>query len=278
MIATTNTPHSSVSTVGPIRDYISYSSISAYQRCPLYYRFRYIDGLPETVVSSSLIFGGAIHSALEFHFSELLCGNEPPSLDLLLDVFQEAWESRSAEQAEIRFGKGEDHNSLSALADRMLSSFRASSAAESDETVIGIEESLRGELIPGVPDLVARIDLLSTTNNELLITDFKTSRSRWSQGQVENSADQLLLYSELARRMVPDKNVRLRFLVLTKTKSPTVEAFDVDVSHRRVQRTIKAVEHTWRAIESGHFYPAPSPMNCPSCPYRNACQAWMGDE
>ena len=277
MIAT-NTPHSPVSTVGPKRDYISYSSISAYQRCPLFFRFKYVDCLPEAVVNSSLVFGGAIHSALEFHFNELLCGNEPPSLDLLLDVFQEAWEIRSAEQAEVRFAKGEDHNSLSALADRMLTSFRASPAAESNETVIGIEESLRGELIPGVPDLVARIDLLSTTENELLITDFKTSRSRWSQGQAENSADQLLLYSELARRMMPDRTVRLRFLVLTKTKAPTVEAFDVDVSQRRVQRTIKAVEHTWRAIEAGHFYPAPSPMNCPSCPYRDACRAWTGDE
>ena len=56
MIATTNTPHSSVSTVGPKRDYISYSSISAYQRCPLFYQFKYEDGRPETVANSSLIF------------------------------------------------------------------------------------------------------------------------------------------------------------------------------------------------------------------------------
>lgn len=277
MIATTGLPQTPVSVVGPERDYISYSAITTYQQCPLRYRFRYVDGLPESVVSSSLIFGGAIHSALEFHFNELLVGNEPPSQDLLLDVFQDAWQARSVDHEQIRFGKGEDHNSLSSLADRMLTAFRTSLTADTEGTVIGIEEELRGELIPGVPDLLARIDLLTTTSDALVITDFKTARSRWSQDQAENSSSQLLLYSELARRMIPDRDVRLRFLVLTKTKTPTVEAFDIDVSRQRAQRTVKVVEHTWRAIEAGHFYPAPSPMNCPSCPFRAACNAWTGD-
>ncbi|MCP4594600.1 MAG: PD-(D/E)XK nuclease family protein [bacterium] len=41
------------------RDYISYSSISTYQRCPLKYYFGYVVGLEPEFVSSSLIFGGA---------------------------------------------------------------------------------------------------------------------------------------------------------------------------------------------------------------------------
>ena len=277
MIATTDLPQSPVSVVGPERDYISYSAITTYQQCPLRYRFRYVDGLPETVVSSSLIFGGAIHSALEFHFNELLIGNDPPSQDQLLDVFQDAWRGRAADYQDIRFGKGEDHNSLSSLADRMLTAFRSTPAAQSDDTVIGIEEELRGDLIPGVPDLLARIDLITTTDDALVITDFKTARSRWSQDQADNSADQLLLYSELARRMMPDRDVRLRFLVLTKAKAPAIESFNVEASRRRSHRTTKAVEHTWRAIEAGHFYPAPRPMNCPSCPFRSACNAWTGN-
>ena len=276
MIATTKLPQEPVSVVGPKRDYISYSAITTYQQCPLRYRFRYVDGLPESVVSSSLIFGGAIHSALEFHFNESLIGNTPPSQDLLLDVFQEAWRARSVEHEQIRFGKAEDHSSLSSLADRILQSFRMSPAAAADETVIGIEEELRGQLVPGVPDLLARVDLLTTTDDALVISDFKTSRSKWSQEQADNSSDQLLLYSELARRMMPDKEVKLRFIVATKTKTPAIESFDVAVGHRRSHRTIKAVEHTWRAIEAGHFYPAPSPMSCPACPYRGACRAWCG--
>ena len=84
----------------------------------------------------------------------------------------------AAQNEALSFGPVEDHNSLSSLADRMLTAFRSTPAAQSNATVIGIEEELRGELIPGVPDLLARIDLLTTTSDALVITDFKTARSR----------------------------------------------------------------------------------------------------
>lgn len=76
---------------------------------------------------------------------------------------------------------------------------------------------------------------------------------------------------------MPDKKIRLRFLVLTKTKTPSVEAYTVEASPYRVQRTVKALEHTWRAIAAEHFFPAPNAMNCPACPFQTACKAWSGD-
>lgn len=42
----------------------------------------------------------------------------------------------------------------------------------------------------------------------------------------------------------------------------------------RIERTKQVVERVWHAIEAGHFYPSPSPMECPGCPYRQACQQW----
>jgi len=60
------------------RNYTSFSAITTYQACPLRYFFRYVEGLPEETVGSSLVFGGAIHSALEAHFRELLAGNSAP--------------------------------------------------------------------------------------------------------------------------------------------------------------------------------------------------------
>ena len=57
------------------RDYISYSAISTYQRCPLSFFFRYVEQLPEETVAAALVFGSAIHSAAEFHFNELMAGS-----------------------------------------------------------------------------------------------------------------------------------------------------------------------------------------------------------
>ena len=102
----------------PTRDYLSYSAVRTFQSCPLKYRFRYVDGLPEECVSSALVFGSAIHAAVEFFYQQQLAGKEPPDLDSLLDVYQQSWQDRS--EQDVRFGKKETPDSLHDLADRRL--------------------------------------------------------------------------------------------------------------------------------------------------------------
>ena len=259
---------------GPARDYLSFSAIRLYQTCPLKYFFRYEIGLPEETVSSSLVFGGAVHNAIDFHFRELLVGNSPPHSDALLGEFWQGWEERSPEQ--IRFSRGEDKDSLGLLAERMLSAFQQSDTAKPRGQILAVEEELRGSVVPDCPDVLGRVDLIVDAGDTLLIEDWKTSRSRWSQEQATDAAEQLLLYSELAKDFAPGNPVTLEFVVLTKTKDVTVDRHCLPVDHRQLNRTKRVVEHVWRAIDAGHFYPAPSAMNCPACPYREPCQAWEG--
>ena len=181
----------------PKRDYLSYSAVRTFQGCPLKYRFRYIDGLSEDCVSSSLVFGSAIHSALEFFFSQQLAGEEEPGLDELLDVYQQSWRDRSGQA--VRFAKMETADSLYQLADRMLTAFLGSDLTQQEGRIIGIEEELRGELSPNLPDLLGRIDLLLETVDAVVVQDFKTSRSAWNEYQAEDQSEQLLLYADLVR-------------------------------------------------------------------------------
>jgi RecB family exonuclease len=258
----------------PPRDYLSYSAISTYQRCPLQYYFKYIAGLPEATVSANLVFGSSIHRAAEHHYRELLAGCEPPTLDALLGEYEAAWQSY--DPAAIHFGRGKGREELANLAQRMLTAFQASDLARPDGVILGVEEELRGQIVPGCPDLLGRIDLIVETTRELVITDLKTARSRWSRGQVEESAGQLLLYHELARGLAPRKTLRLRFAVLTKTKQPALDVHEVAADRRQIDRMKRIVERVWRAISARHFYPAPSPANCGGCPFRAPCRAWRG--
>jgi CRISPR/Cas system-associated exonuclease Cas4 (RecB family) len=255
------------------RNYVSFSAISTYQSCPLRYFFRYVEGLPEDLVSSSLAFGGSIHSAVEHHFNELMAGCPAPDLDTLLSAFWAAWRDRQ-EVAEIKFGKGEDVNSVGELAQRVLTAFQASDLSRPAGRILGVEEELRGRIVDDVPDLLARIDLLIETDTELAVVDLKTARSRWSEEQASDSGEQLLLYSELARHLAPSKTVVCRFIVITKAKTPAVEQHTVLVDRKRVDRTKAVVERVWRAIEGGVFFPAPSPIACGSCPFSEACRRW----
>ena len=158
----------------------------------------------------------------------------------------------------------------------MLTVFRESSVAQPVGNVLGVEEELRGAIIPGVPDLLGRIDLLVETNDAVVITDLKTSRNRWTRQKAEDASEQLLLYSELVKDLVPSKQLKMRFAVLTKAKKPAIDVHELPVDARRVGRIKRIVERVWRAIEAEHFYPAPSPMQCPACPYRGPCRAWTG--
>jgi putative RecB family exonuclease len=256
------------------RDYISWSALSTFRTCPLKYKFRYIDGLPEESVSSALVFGTGIHTAIEQHFQAHLAGDPKPDLDTLLFAYRSAWLPHEPDA--IQFGSTETRASLDALASKMLTAFLSSPAASVRGRVLGVEEPVRGLLVEGVPDLLGRIDLLTEDSDSLVITDIKTSRGKWSAEQVEDSGEQLLLYSHLVSEIAPGKTVRTRFLIITKAKEPVVEEHTREVKPAAVKRTLAGVERVWRAIEAGVFYPAPSVMSCSSCGYRAACRAWRG--
>lgn len=255
------------------RDYISFSAIKTYQQCPLRYFFRYIAGIPETTISASLVFGSAVHRAVEHHFRTLLETSCFPSQEELLAEYRAGWADHSLP---IRFSKDEQADSFDDLAARMISAFSQSDLAQPNGKILGIEETLRGEVIPGLPDVLGRVDLIWETKDELVVTDWKTSRAKYSQDQVDESASQLLLYGELAQDFAPNKRVRLQFGVLTKTKDVSVDVHSFAFDPLQLDRTKRVIERIWHAIESEHFYPAPSMMNCPGCPYRDACRKWPG--
>jgi len=241
-------------TNAPVFDHISYSSISLFQACPLRFYFRYILGLPEDVVSASLVFGSALHRSVQYHFEQLLAGNGPPDLDTLLGVYQDSWRDRFW-QNNIKFNKGENIDTLGLLADRMLRVFQKSDFASPKGVILGIEEEFRAEIVPGCPDLLARIDLVVDTGDELLVSDFKTSRSTWTADHIGESSSQLLLYSELVKELAEGRKIRLEFAVLTKAKLPEMIRNPVPFNSAQVERTKKVVANVWRAIQTGNFYP-----------------------
>jgi len=255
-------------------DHISYSAISTFQQCPLRFYFRYVVGLPERTVSSSLLLGTSLHGAIQHHFERLMIGEKGADPESLMLVFRNAWASRADKQ--IRFGKGEDRDKLFQTATRMLTAFLNSDFAQPKGVILGVEEEMRGVVVPGCPDLLARLDLIVDTGSEVIVSDFKSSKSAWSDYKVEDVAPQLLLYSELVKPLADGKPIKLAFAVMTKKKMPELCLHEVSLDEQQVARTKRTVEQVWHAIRAGHFYPNPSPLTCGSCPYRSACRNWTG--
>ena len=255
-------------------DHISFSSISTFQACSLRWMFRYVLGLSEGTISSSLVLGSCLHSCVQFQFEQILMGRPSADLDTLLQVFQDAWEGYDNQV--IRYGAGETRDEIGGLADRLLREFLRSEFSRPKGNIIGIEEEVRGEIMPGVPDLLGRVDLIVDTGDSLVVSDFKTARASWNVLKVEDLAPQLLLYSEVVKPMADGKPIKLEFAVLTKTKVPELTIYDVPLDPQQVERTKKVVEQVWQAIQSGFYYPNPGPMTCGSCPFREPCRRWVG--
>lgn len=258
------------------RDHLSWSAITCYRTCPLKYYFRYVVRLPEEAVSHSLLFGGAIHRALARYFTACLQGAGLPGLDNLLEEYQLHWleQAPSGKRSE----ENDSRTSLLQMARRMLAAFLASPLARPSGQILGVEEKLSGQLLQAAPPWVGVVDLLLLSDRELILIDWKTSRGRWSELQLAEAEEQLLLYAELARELVPSKRVRLQPVVLTKAKAPIIESYSLSVDPLRLQRTKSWIAAIWRALKEEHFFPAPSALACSGCSFRDPCRAWSGPE
>jgi len=258
------------------RDYLSPSAIATFQRCPLKYRFAYIEGREPEFTSVSLVFGAAIHAAIEEHYRRRFEGLPPPGDDELLAAYAKAWEAETAQRSNL--DKEPALDELTGLAARMLTAFQKSAVATDDDAaLVGVEEELRGPVVPEAPDVLGRCDLVTTTRSALRVVDFKTSRSAWGQGQVWESSQAMLLYALLARPLaaaVGASQIHLRWVVVTKAKTPRVDVHDLTPSAGQLRRVAETVATVWKAITAGLFYPAPSATNCSMCSYRRACREW----
>jgi hypothetical protein len=231
-------------------------------------------------VPSTLIFGGSIHSALELYLRAKLEGLDV-TLEAMLSAYHDAWNNRHetpGKPVPVRFNKGESVDTLHALADRMLKAFLASPLAQPKGTIIGIEEELRIVLDPELPDVLAKVDLVTQTDGSLHVIDFKTSRSRWNDQKAQESGDQLVLYGQTVSRMSRSLGlpVKLHFAVLTKHKKPQVQILPVAANADRITTMRQGVAQVWAAIQSGNFYPSPSPMSCSTCPFKSKCPVFAG--
>ena len=253
------------------RDFVSWSQLNTFRRCPLQYRFRYIDKVKPEYIASSLLVGSAIHSAIELHHRRELEGAPLPGLDELEAQFCAEWKVRTEDSAEVRFSKREsDVDAVANLAKRMLNSFLESPHRHTGGVIIGIEERLSEKVLEGCRPMLGIVDLVFQSDDYLVVRDYKTAGRKWNQGNAESNAGQLELYGELVKRLMPGRKLRFEFIVLTKSKSPVVERFTVESNRRRIERTKLIANLTLDAIATGVFYPNKNPMTCSTSAYQGS--------
>ena len=151
--------------------------------------------------SAALIFGGAFHRAVELAYQARLAGRPMPSFQELLEEYRRSWQAEAALTPEVVHAKG-DPASLGDLAERMLEAFVAhldqEAASAPHRRILALEHADRFRLLPDAPPMEARLDVLELDGTDLLVSEVKTSRSRWNDQKVAESLPQLVVCNPAA--------------------------------------------------------------------------------
>jgi putative RecB family exonuclease len=261
---------------GPVprrRPALSPSRAGDFKQCPLLYRFRAIDRLPEQP-SRAQIRGTLVHAVLERLYD--LPAPER-SLEAAGGLVRPVWEELCAAlpdlvgqlfdgdaDPELPLWLGSAHALLEAYF-RLEDPRRLEPAAR--ELLVETELA-SGLLLRGYVD---RLDIAPT--GEIRVVDYKTGAAPRQVAEVR-ALFQMKFYALALlqqRGVVPSQ---LRLLYLADGESLTYEPDEAEL--RRFERTLEAV---WLAIrtagESGDFRPNPG-RACEWCSHKAFCPAWDG--
>lgn len=251
---------------------LSPSRASDFKQCPLLYRFRAIDRLPEPS-STAQVRGSVVHAALEKLYSLPAAERGPETAASLV---RPAWEHVAADQPSAVSDIAPDlHTELLEQARSLLSRYyRLEDPTGFDPQ--SCEERVEVELEDGtlLRGIVDRIDV--APSGELRVVDYKTGKAPPAARALAEfkAMFQMKFYAVALLRSRGVMPARLRLLYLADGQVLDYTP-DVEELHR-FEKTLMAM---WRAIRSagatGDFRPSPSRL-CDWCAHQAHCPAFGG--
>lgn len=257
--------------------YLSPSSLSTFEQCPLKYKLTRIDKLPEPPTQATLM-GNFVHEVMEDFYAL-----QPESRDIAVlkqisgDVWERSeWRSRVEPILQTDYGVKSGKIQISEL----LNKFRWQSwfCIENIFTVenpleinpAGIEHELNGT-INDVP-IKGFIDRWSKSSDGLVISDYKTGKSP-SPRFSDDKFMQLLIYAIVLSKEqeLPVDELQLLYLKDNKVLTKKPKQDDIDSTSVRVRRAWDGIQ---QRCESGQWETIPHRL-CDWCNFKNTiCPYW----
>ncbi len=257
----------------PRRPALSPSRASDFKQCPLLYRFRAVDRLPEKATRAQ-VRGTVVHAVLEELFARPRAERVPATAHALLAP---AWEQLRAQRPELLeelFTGPDDPEQATWLesARGLLDSYfglEDPRRLEPEACELLVETELEnGVLLRGYID---RLDVAPT--GEIRVVDYKTGNAPREIGEAK-ALFQMKFYALALwklRGVVP-RQLRLMYLANRETLEYTPDEAEL----RRFERLVAAI---WQAIltagRTGDFRPSRSRL-CDYCNHKALCPEFGG--
>lgn len=254
------------------RPALSPSRATDFKQCPLLYRFRAIDRLPEAT-SAAQLRGSVVHAALEQLYG-LPAGLRSP--DTARSLVQRAWDQMVAAEPELagELDPGQPTQLLEDARALVSGYYRLEDPTRFDPQCC--EQRVEVELADGtlLRGYIDRIDVAAT--GELRVVDYKTGKAPPAARALAEfkAMFQMKFYAVALFRSRGVPPTRLRLIYLADG-----QLLDYSPDRDELLRFEKTLMAIWRAIQSagetGDFRPNPSRF-CDWCPHQQRCPAFGG--
>lgn len=254
------------------RPALSPSRAGDFKQCPLLYRFRAVDRIPEKPTRAQ-VRGTVVHSVLE-RLYEL--PTEQRDRSKAGELLTPAWEEILAEQPELGelFDGPEDPelekwlSSASGLLDAYFE-MEDPQRLQPEACELRVETELpSGVLLRGFID---RVDVAPT--GEIRLVDYKTGRAPGEIGEAK-AMFQMKFYALVLWRLRGEIPRQLLLMYLANKQKLAYSPDEDEL--RRFERTLEAI---WQAIlragKTGDFRPNPSKL-CDYCDHKALCPSFGG--
>jgi putative RecB family exonuclease len=254
------------------RPALSPSRAADFKQCPLLYRFRAIDRLPEAP-STAQLRGSVVHAALEQLYG---LPAELRGPDTAGSLVEPAWDRVIAAEPDLAGDLDpEQRTQLLAEARALLAGYyRLEDPTRFDPQ--SCEERVEVELADGTL-LRGFIDrIVVATTGELRVVDYKTGKAPPAARALAEfkAMFQMKFYAVALLRSRGVLPTRLRIIYLADG-----QMLDYAPDHDELLRFEKTLMAIWRAIQTaaptGDFRPSPSRL-CEWCPHRQHCPTFGG--
>jgi putative RecB family exonuclease len=249
---------------------LSPSRVSDFKTCPLLYRFRAIDRLPEPP-SPDAVRGTLVHAVLERLFD---APAPQRTVGLAHDLVAAEWQRMLAEQPDLEGLVGPDTAEAQwlATAERLLDAYfrlEDPQRLEPAERELLLQWGL--DDTTAVKGVIDRVDVAAT--GQVRIVDYKSGRAPTPLFE-QRALFQLRVYALLMWRTSGRLPDLLQLIYLADEQIVRLEPHEADLL--ALERTLRALATAiMRARDSGDFRPSRSRL-CDWCPHQALCPAWGG--
>lgn len=253
-------------------DYLSYSRLKRFSRCPRSYYYHYVKKVPRPL-AGWLFLGSCAHEAIGYNFEQKVKSRKDLPLEQVKDFFSDRWEAQDLNASRPKYSdsaeatgidwKGQDPGLLKDVGLAVISKYHTKKAPTIQPVVVEMEFSTAS---PVGPKLVGRVDLI---DDKSTVIDLKTAERKPNQKHLDSDLQPTFYAAGLGGAI----NFDFHYMI----KKANTEV--IEYHTKRTEEDIRFLIEEYlppivESIEKGIFVPNVGGWHCSPkyCEFYDICQ------